>query len=92
MSNFFEDKLNDIDVDGLKQNAKEVLSFTGTKAKDAYDFACGRFNKLDNNKKNMIIIGLSAFVCVIMIAGVFYLIGKKAGRKECAFEYEEWDG
>ena len=51
MSSFFEDKIKDIDVDGIKQNAKEVLSFTGTKAKDAYGYACGRFNKLDLNEE-----------------------------------------
>ena len=91
MGNFFEDKLKDIDIDELKENAKGVLSFTGSKAKDAYGYACGRFNKLDDDKKNMIIIGLSVFVGVIIIAGIFYLLGKKAGRKECSFEYEEWD-
>ena len=91
MSSLFEDKLQDIDINELRQSAKEVLSFTGNKAKDAYKYAYGRFDKLDNDKKNMIIVGLSVFALVVVIAGVFYLLGKKAGRKECTFEYEEWD-
>lgn len=92
MSSIFEKGLQDIDVDELKESAEKVLAFTGSKAKDAYSYACGRFNKLDDDKKNLIIIGLSVFVGVLLIAGIFYLLGKKAGRKECAFEYEEWDG
>ena len=91
MSNFFEKGLENIDVDELKQSAEKVLSFTGAKAKDAYSYAQGRFDDLDDDKKNLIIIGLSVFVGVLVIAGIFYLLGKKAGRKECAFEYEEWD-
>ncbi len=91
MGSFFSDKLQDIEVDDLRQSAEKVLSFTGDKAKSAYCFASDRFNKLDNDKKNMIILGLSVFAGVVIIAGIFYLIGKKAGRKEVSFEYEEWD-
>ncbi len=92
MSSVFEKRLHDIDVDDLRQSAEKVLSFTGAKAKDAYSYAHKRYKALDDDKKNMIIIGLSVFACVMVIAGVFYLLGKRAGRKECAFEYEEWDG
>ena len=92
MAGLFDKTLQDIDIDDLKKSAEKVLAFTGAKAKDAYGYACERFDDLDNDKKNMIIIGLSVFIGVIVIAGVFYLLGKKAGRKECTFEYEEWDG
>ena len=92
MSSLFEKRLQDIDVDHLRQSAKDVLSFTGAKAKDAYSFANKRYKALDDDKKNMIIVGLSVFACVLVIAGIFYFLGKRAGRKECAFEYEEWDG
>ena len=91
MSSLFEKRLQDVDVDELRQSAEKVLAFTGTKAKDAYKYAYGRFDKLDDDKKNMLIVGLSVFAAVVVIAGIFYLLGKKAGRKECAFEYEEWD-
>ena len=91
MCSLFGNKFQNIDVDDIKQSAEKVLSFTGNKAKNAYCFASDRFDHLDNDKKNMIIIGLSVFACVVVVAGIFYLIGKKAGRKEVSFEYEEWD-
>ncbi|MCR5343210.1 MULTISPECIES: hypothetical protein [unclassified Butyrivibrio] len=91
MFSLFGNKLQEFDVDELKESAEKVLSFTGDKAKSAYCFASDRFEKLDNDKKNMIIIGLSVFAIVVVVAGIFYLVGKKAGRKEVSFEYEEWD-
>ncbi len=91
MFSLFGNKIQDIDVDELRESAEKVLTFTGDKAKSAYCFASDRFEKLDNDKKNMIIIGLSVFAIVVVVAGIFYLVGKKAGRKEVSFEYEEWD-
>ena len=91
MFSLFGNKLQEFDVDELKESAEKVLSFTGDKAKSAYCFASDRFEKLDNDKKNMIIISLSVFAIVVVVAGIFYLVGKKAGRKEVSFEYEEWD-
>ncbi|SDB55359.1 hypothetical protein [Butyrivibrio sp. INlla16] len=91
MSCLFDKKIQDIDIDELKKSAEKVLSFTGTKAKSACAYAQDRFDDLDDDKKNLLIIGLSIFVGVLVIAGIFYALGKKAGRKETAFEYEEWD-
>ncbi len=89
MSSLFEN----IDVDDIKNNAKGILDFTGTKAKGAYDFASEKYNNLDDDIKSAIKIGVIVFGVVLLVAGCFYLLGKKAGRKEeHEFEYEEWDG
>ncbi|WP_408071027.1 hypothetical protein [Butyrivibrio sp. JL13D10] len=91
MISIFGNKLQDIDVDDIRQSAEKAITFTGDKAKSAYNYAAEQFDKLEDDKKNMIILGLSVFALVVIVAGIFYLIGKKAGRKEVSFEYEEWD-
>ena len=75
MSSLFGDKIQDIDIDELRQGAQKVLESTSSKAKSAFDYATERFEKLDDDKKNMIIIGLSVFAVVVVVAGIFYLIG-----------------
>ena len=51
-----------------------------------------KFGKLDEDKRSMIIVGVYVFAGVLLVAGIFYLLGKRAGRREATdFEYEEWD-
>ncbi|WP_035766226.1 hypothetical protein [Butyrivibrio sp. NC2002] len=89
MSRFFEN----IDTDELRNSAKEVLDFTEGKARDAYGRALDKYNGLDDELKKAIKIGVCVFGIILLVAGCFYLLGKKAGRRErCEFEYEEWDG
>ena len=89
MSNIFES----IDVNKLRESAMEVLNFTGNKAKDVYGAASEKYDCLDDDVKKAITVGACVFGIVVLVAGCFYLLGKRAGRREkCEFEYEEWDG
>ncbi|WP_029321588.1 hypothetical protein [Butyrivibrio sp. AE3004] len=93
MSCFFDDTFKDIDVEELRKSAENVLEFTQNRAKSLLSVVEDKFNNLENNKKNMIILGVSVFAGVLIIAGVFYLLGKHAARKEFdECDFEEWDG
>ncbi len=88
MSNF----LDCIDVEELRSSAEKILEATGDGAKKAYSGAKAKYDGLDADTKKAITVGLCVFGIVLLVAGCFYLLGKRSGRKEqLDFEYEEWD-
>ncbi|WP_044912666.1 hypothetical protein [Butyrivibrio sp. WCE2006] len=92
MSFFFEDKLKDFNTEEIRKSAQNIIELTGTKAKDTVSFIKDKIDELDEDKKKMIIVGVSVFACVLIVAGVFYLLGKRAGRREAGdLEFDEWD-
>ena len=88
MGNF----LDNIDIEELRSSAEKILEITGNGAKKAYGKAKKEYDGLDDDLKRAITVGVCVFGFVLLVAGCFYLLGKKAGRKEqIDFEYEEWD-
>lgn len=88
MSSLFDEAY----IEELRKSAETVLDFTGRKAKSAIDVASDKYKALDEDTRKAITVGVCVFAAVIAIAGIFYLLGKRSGRRECEFEYEEWDG
>ncbi len=85
--------LNNIDVNEIKKGAEKILAVTEEGAKKAYSAAKEEYDGLSSETKRAITVGLSVFAIVLIVAGCFYLLGKRAGKKDQAeFEYEEWDG
>ncbi len=88
MTNLFEG----FDKDELIKSAEKILESTGNGAKKAYAKAKDDYDGLSSETKKAIVIGVSVFAIVLAVAGCFYLLGKRAGKKEkIDFEYEEWD-
>ncbi len=88
MTSFF----NYFDKDELKKGADRIIEATGCGAKKAYNKAKDSYDGLNPDTKKAIVVGVAVFAIVIAVAGVFYMLGKKSGRKEeMDFEYEEWD-
>ena len=88
MASFIEN----IDVNALSKSAKELFLATTDGAKKAYCKAKDDYEDLCPETRKAIIIGVSVFAIVLAVAGCFYLLGKRAGRKEqIEVEYEEWD-
>ncbi|WP_026494541.1 hypothetical protein [Butyrivibrio sp. WCD3002] len=89
MSSFFEN----IDADEIRSSAEKIIEITGDGAKRAYTKAKDGYNGLSDDTKKAITLGVTVFAIVIAVAGIFYLLGKRSGKKEkYEFEYEEWDG
>ncbi len=84
--------LENIDIDELRSSAEKILEITGDGAKKAYGKAKTSYDGLDDDTKKAITVCLCVFGFVLLVAGCFYLLGKKAGRNEqLDLEYEEWD-
>ena len=89
MSNFF----NNIDTKEIRDNAERIIEITGDNAKKAYAKAKDGYNGLSDDAKKAITLGVTVFAIVVAVAGIFYLLGKRSGRKEkYDVEYEEWEG
>ncbi len=88
MANIFDS----IDLEELKKNAERILEITGKGARKVCNKAKDDYEEMNPDVKRAIILGESVFAIIVVVAGCFYLLGKRAGRKEqMDVEYEEWD-
>ena len=85
--------LENIDVEEIRKGAEKILAVTEEGAKKAYGAAEEEYDGLSPETKKAITVGLCVFAIVLAVAGCFYLLGKRAGKRDqVEFEYEEWDG
>ena len=83
--------IESLDVESLKDCAFKFFENTGKGAKQACTKAKDDIDCMNPDLKKAITVGVAVFAIVVAVAGVFYLLGKKAGRKEqIDVEYEEW--